>query len=135
LLPLKRIDVTVINFMNFYSKEPKVTAEPVVTSSSSKIIVRYVVESAVEPSAVWMIGGKTVKSGGRYAINIVKVSKGYEVSIEVDKVSVQEPSYLPVIMLMVPWSCSRPHKTAGHTSVRSPTKPAILSKLLQSKVG
>lgn len=69
--------------------EPKVTAEPEITSSATKIIVRYIVESAVEPTATWSIGGKTVKSGGKYATTITKVSSGYEVAIEVKKVSMQ----------------------------------------------
>jgi hypothetical protein len=70
--------------------EPVVSGEPVVTSSSKKIVVRYIVESASEPKAAWSIGGKAVKSGGRYNMTVVKVSQGYEVSIEVDKPTAQD---------------------------------------------
>ena len=74
-----------------YSKviKPEISDEPAVDLNfkNKKIVIQYIVSSAVPPSAEWFLNGKPINKVGRYAMDITPQGDSYLVSIQVDRVS------------------------------------------------
>jgi len=68
--------------------KPVISQEPAVNLdfSSRIIVIKYIVSSAVPPSANWFLNGKPLNQAGRYSMEITPHGDGYIVVMTVNQV-------------------------------------------------